>query len=158
MAHDLLHNTSTKHRDLKINSSQTKAQILFHQVVSDCDVFTNRCRPPAAAHARVCVRVCACSRHVTMPPPSSFPSRWTRVNTAVSSSASSPRAACAACQSPASALTGPQTHVDSTPTCPSIAQANQLPRQPRSPRACLSVKTNSVLHFTCTAVDFFIHS
>lgn len=35
----------------------------------------------------------------------------------------------------------------------------QLPRQPQSPRACLSVKTNSISHFTCTTVHFsFIHS
>lgn len=35
---------------------------------------------------------------------------------------------------------------------------NQLPRQPQSPCACLSVKTNSILHFTCTTVSFsFIH-
>lgn len=35
---------------------------------------------------------------------------------------------------------------------------NQLPRQPQSPRACVSVKTNSILHFPCTTVHFsFIH-
>lgn len=36
---------------------------------------------------------------------------------------------------------------------------NQLPRQPQSPRACVSVKTNSILHFPYTTVHFsFIHS
>lgn len=35
---------------------------------------------------------------------------------------------------------------------------NQLPRQPQSPCACLIVKTNSILNFTCTTVSLsFIH-
>lgn len=43
---------------------------------------------------------------------------------------------------------------------PNHRTGNQLPRQPQSPRACLSVKTNPVLHFTCTTFFIFpfIHS
>lgn len=58
------------------------------------------------------------------------------------------RTACAACQSPASVLTGLQTPVDSTPTCPSITQATGCLGNPGALAACLSVKTNFVLHFS----------
>lgn len=139
----------------KINSGW-RGQILLHQVFPDCDVFTNCCRLPAEARHQA--TVCVYSQHATLLWPSLFPSRWTRVNTAVRSSATGPCAACAVCQSPASALTGPQTPVDSTPTCPSISQATQLPRQPQNPRACLSIKTNFILHFICTTAHHsFIH-
>lgn len=53
----------------------------------------------------------------------------------------------APCRSPASVL-GPQTPVASAPTLPVHCTGNQLPRQPQSPAACLSVKTNFVLHVT----------
>lgn len=118
--HTTLYTTFSTDSNPKTNRLK-RGQILLHQVFPDCDVFTNCCRLPAVAQHQV--RVCVYSLHATVLWPSLFPSRWTRVNTAVRSSATGPCAACTVCQSPASALTGPQTPVDSTPTCPSISQA-----------------------------------
>lgn len=83
----------------------------------DCAIFTNSC----CGIQRQRCGLPACRAAVTLL--ISLQMDAGRHHCQMMSSALSPRAACAVCQSAASALAGPQTPIDSTPTCPSIAQA-----------------------------------
>lgn len=115
VAHDPLHATFSIGSNLKSRQHMKRGQILFRQVFPRSWCFHKRlsdCVTPQKAEGCDPLR------------PSTIPSRWTRGQHCCQISSNEPPcAACAVCQSPAYALTGPQTPVDSTPTCPTIAQA-----------------------------------
>lgn len=151
VAHDLLHVTSTKHNHLRVNSSWRTDKSSPIQVLPDCHVFTNRCQ----------WSICGTPQKVGV---------WDVVTLLNSQQMDggqhrcqiiSIKPPCSMCCVPIACL---RSHRPTNPCwlhahLPIHCTGNQLPRQPRSARACLSVKTNPILHFTCTTVRFsFIQS
>lgn len=83
---------------------------------SECDVFTNCCRQSSCGPAVACRsgRVWVVVTHLRYQQMDEGRHHCQNISI---------KPPCAECQSSASALTSPQTPVDSTPTCPSITQA-----------------------------------
>lgn len=147
VAHDPLHATSSKDSNLKSRQQVKRGQILFLKVFPRSWCFHKRlsdCVTPQKAEGCDPLR------------PFTIPSRWTRGQHCCQISSNEPPCAACACL---------RSHRPTNPCwlhahLPNHRTGNQLPRQPQSPRACLSVKTNPVIHFTCTTFFIFpvIHS